>query len=472
VDITGERSTPNMKAEEILKIRCWRFDGTIAGDPQSCRGNTQIVRVGDRVFATFTHQEADRESYNHACLELYEKRGNEPWKMVYRDEGVYQMDPCPIVYLGDDKLAVTANPTVVRYTEKEPSRFVPCTPVVYIFDISEGVQKIKTKVLPWNVPAHQFFDHSYRGISRDMGNGDMFFLNQFVEYGESYNSGINAHGKKGMYAGFCYTLLDKDFRILRMGELYFQPERGIHQCIALNNGEAYIFAHSGGSEYNKEWHEFKYELTGDQWDYIERELYLLYSPNIRTEEFAPCETVYELNDTCGWVENLDCCFDANGDMLLLVSEETIRQPAMKERFFPDVEPEAILSVCRFSHGKLVEKTEVDRSAEEPEKKVKYNGFLHTASSGEVYVVWGKGNGKMFLNRHIDFIKSSDIYLSAVSALDKAPIKLQEASGDILFGNKTRLGALPGDIVDIYYRDGDRAIMHAQHDLKEVLAAYE
>jgi len=272
----------------------------------------------------------------------------------------------------------------------------------------------------------------------------------------------------------CYTLLDKDFKIIRMGQLQF-PKRGIHLCVGMNQGETYIFAHSGNVEDNQEWHQFKYELTGDAWDYVERQAMVMYSPDITKEEFWSGRVFHDRSDTCGWVENLDCCFTENGDLLLLFCEETIHQPLMQERFFPDVKPEGILWVYRFSHGELVEKTVVHREPETAEKKVCYSGFFHTAADGKIYAVWSMGTGKPFLNRVVVDVKVCQTYLSDVSDLTKEPIQLADTAGHVLFGNKTRLGAQPGDMLDLYYLEGDRMqnterMMHAEYDLKELLGS--
>jgi len=141
-----------MKIEKVVDIQCRNFDNAIAGDPGACRGNTLMVRVGDRVFATFMQQEPGRAPYNQCCLELYEKRGEEPWKLAFRDEGVYQLDPAPIMYLGDNRLAVTANPPVAKYAKEEESKMVNAIPVVYLFDIEGEVKKTGTFMIPWNVP--------------------------------------------------------------------------------------------------------------------------------------------------------------------------------------------------------------------------------------------------------------------------------------------------------------------------------
>ena len=96
--------------------------------PVWSRGNSPIVRVGDRVFVTNSRVIPDRARLNRTSLELYEKRGEGDWQLVFYDEGVFQREPCPILYLGGGRLAVTVNPTVEHYEKEQESLYVPCTP--------------------------------------------------------------------------------------------------------------------------------------------------------------------------------------------------------------------------------------------------------------------------------------------------------------------------------------------------------
>lgn len=78
----------------------------------------------------------ERLPYNRTNLEIWEKDGDAPWKLVYEDTDVYQREPCPILYLGDNKLAVTVNPPARYHQADEPSIEDECLPQMYIFDIS------------------------------------------------------------------------------------------------------------------------------------------------------------------------------------------------------------------------------------------------------------------------------------------------------------------------------------------------
>lgn len=414
--------------------------------PTWSRGNSPIVRVGNRVFATNSRVIADRAPLNRTSLELYERFGEGDWRLVFYDEGVYQREPCPILYLGGGCLAVTVNPTVERYAKDQESLYVPCTPMVYLFDTTGGVKRTDAIVLPWGDPSYQFMDHSYRSFAVDSVNGSIFFTNQYLV------------GEGGEH---CYSLLDKDFRPKRCAPLRF-PHRSCYHNVAMRDGEAYVFAIQDIEEPNEEWRRYKYEKTGRHWDYDFRKLYLNYSPNLEKEDFGDSILICDRDGTCGWVSNLDCSYDANGDMLLLVSAQNVHEPFMRERFFPNEPLETVLEVYRLSRGRVTERITVDRSAE-TERATLYGGFFHTASSGEVYLVWSK---------ETDLASNpvqTGTYLSPVSALDQSPVRLMDAAG-LLFGSKTRLGARPTDSIDLYWPQGEESILYAGVELESQRAA--
>lgn len=410
--------------------------------PTWCYGNSLICRVGNRVFVTNSHVNEDRLPYNRTHLELFEKEDGGEWKLVYSDEGVYQREPCYPLYLGNNRLAIVVNPTVRSYEKDEPSVFVPCVPSVYLFDISDGVKKIDTVRLTWDDPGYEFFDHSYRSSAVDPENGNMIFANQYVIDMEGYH---------------CYSVVDQNFKPIRQGKLEY-PARSCYHNIAMKGKETYIFAIQDIHEPVKEWAQYKLEKTGNHWDYDFRRIYLSYSPDIEKEDFRAPITVCHRDDTCGWIGNLDCTFDANGDVWFLAACRSIWHDFMRDHFFPDTPLECTLELYRISKGEVKEKIVLDRSSEEDGKKASYGGTFHTASNGDVYLAWSKGI------KDGDTVLEAGTYLSRLDALNETPVKLMD---HIIspFGSKTRLGGIPCDTVDLYWVEGSDKIMYARYDLK-------
>jgi hypothetical protein len=424
------------------ELLCSVQDFCNGSSPGWSRGNSPLVRKGDRVFCTDSQVTPGREPFNHTVMRLFEKAGDGPWRVVYEDTGVFQREPCPVVLAGD-RLLVTVNPTSRTYAPEEPSRVVPCIPKLYVFDVSSEVRLEKILPMPWSTETCTFLDHSYRGGAVDALTGDLFF--------------DNLHYPPGSEGEHLYALLDQALNPVRTEDLSF-PERSCYHNIALRGGEAYVFAVQDIVEPNSEWLAYKRQVTGQEWDFDFRTVWLNYTPDIGTQPFAPSVHVCDREATCGWTDNLDCCYAADGSMLLAVREENVRQRFMRDRFFPQEELYSVLNVYRFRHGKLQEVFCVDRSGEETGGAVSYCGFFHTAADGSVYLLWNKtDNGEAGDRR-------PGTYLMPLA--DRKSRFLTPQTG-VLFGSKTRLGAAPDDRADLLWC-AETGIYYACADLSKEL----
>ena len=183
-------------------------------------GNSPLVRMGDRIFCTDSQPVPGRAKLSCTSMRLFEKRGDEAWKIVYEDEGVFQREPCPVLLAGT-KLLVTANPTARLYAPDEPSMYVPCTPMLYVFDVSGDVKLEKKMPMPWDTAKYPFIDHSYRGGAVDAVTGDMYFDNMI-----SLPDNDERH---------VWALMDKELRTVLVRNLVF-PKRGCDHNIAMRGG--------------------------------------------------------------------------------------------------------------------------------------------------------------------------------------------------------------------------------------------
>ncbi len=447
-----------LKLETICKTQKFNNGAT----PTWCHGNSLICRVGDRVFVTNPQFHPEREKLNCTHMQLFEKKDGGAWRLVYDDDGVFQREPCYPLYLGDNRLAVVANPTARQYAPDEPSMYVDCVPMVYLFDISDGgVRKVDTVPIPWDDPGYKFGDHSYRSSAVDKETGTVIFTNQYrFDYGDR-----GAH---------CYSVLDHDRNVIRNGKLQF-PRRSCHHNIAMKDGETYVFGLRDVVEPVEEWRQYKFEQTGMYWDYDCRHMYLLYSPDITKEDFGSVQDVCDEDATCGRVLNLDCSYDRNGDVWLLTAQRSIWKTCMRDRFFPDTKLEEKFMLYRYSKGVQVEKHLLDCVSMEGRLAAEA-GFFHTASDGTLYVVWSNkvtddtsdtesGASSDRAANHIVSAKTG-VWMKRLDDLAAEPVKLtDEAPSELLslFGSKTRLGAEAGDILDLYWVDNGE-ICYARYDL--------
>lgn len=413
------------------ELFCKAQDFNNGSGPAWSHGNSPIIRRGDRVFCTNSRVIPGREPFNHTSMELYEKRGDAPWERVFYDEGVFQREPCPMVLAGD-KLLVTANPTARAYAPDEPSRVVPCTPLLYVFDVSGDVRLEKRLPMPWDTKKYNFLDHSYRGGALDAVTGDVFF--------------DNLHYPPESEGEHIYALLDKELAPVCMGDLVF-PNRSCYHNIAMRGGEAYIFAVQDIVEPNKEWLDYKRQVTGQAWDYDFRIIHMNYSPDIRTQGFAPTVRVCDREATCGWTDDVDCCYTPDGDVLLAVREQNVAQRFMRDHFFPQEKLYSCLNVYRFSHGVLQEVFTLDTASEETGSAVHYRGFFHTAADGSIHLFWVKETEAGEEDAAAVDGMACGTYWMPLATRESRYLSPQTG---FLFGSKSRLGAAPDDRVDLLW----------------------
>ena len=422
------------------ELLCTAQDFGNGSGPGWSFGNSPLVRLGDRVFCTDSQVTPGREPFNHTVMRLFEKRDGGPWRIVYEDTGVFQREPCPVVLAGE-KLLVTVNPTARPYAPEEPSRVVPCTPKMYVFDVSGEVRLEKILPMPWDTETCNFLDHSYRGGAADAVTGDLFF--------------DNLHYPPDSEGEHIYALLDRELNPVITDALVF-PERSCYHNIALHGGEAYVFAVQDIVEPNKEWLAYKRQVTGQEWDFDFRTVWMNYTPDIRTQGFAASVRVCDREATCGWTDNLDCCYAADGSMLLVAREQNVHQRFMRDHFFPQEELYSVLKVYRFLHGELQEVFCVDRAGEETGGEVSYRAFFHTAADGSVYLFWNRTD-----NKEAGALRPGTYVMPLATRESRY---LSPLTGR-MFGSKTRLGAAPDDRADILWFTGSE-IRYACLDLSE------
>ncbi len=408
-----------------------------------------LLRVGERVFFSTAQRLMDREGMCNVYPVLYEKRDGGEWQLVWSDGNAYQMDAGHLLYLGNERLAMTLNPPKDRYPKEQRTFLVPCTPVVYVFDISDGVKLLEVCEIPWDRPDHPFKSHNYRSSGVDAVNGNLLFTN--IHYPEEKH---------------VYSLTDTDLQPVRSGALEF-PYRACYHNIAMRDGETYLFAVQDILEPNPEWSDYnrlRYDENNMGFDYVFRTVYLNYSPDIAKEDFRPSVVICSREETCGVIDNLDCCFSRDGDLFFMTQERNVRDAFMRDHFFPDVPMRGEICLYRLSHGKVTERILIDQAEESDAWEMGGNGFIHTAANGDLYVVWSRtadaGDGLTRLT----------FYIRKVDAPQQPSNRILERTGKIsyrIFGNKTNHGAQPSDLVEIYWTEGDLDCMYACFDLNSI-----
>lgn len=159
-----------VKAEDKVFSDTYSDNGS---SPMWCKGNTCIVRLEDKVFASAMERLPGFEPLND-CRWALMQRTEEGWRKQQADETGRQREPCPIGALPGNRLILSSNPTLLNPRETGGG---PARPELLIFDAAAPKTPGQRLLPEWRgEPA--FNQHSYRTLTVDGVNGEaMLFQN-------------------------------------------------------------------------------------------------------------------------------------------------------------------------------------------------------------------------------------------------------------------------------------------------------
>lgn len=404
-------------------------------DNMWCSGSSTILRVGEDVFFTHTRLIEERTGWNCNSFELYASRGGGAWQREYADEGIYQRSPCPILYLGGSLIGVTVNPGdcsegADAFGPAGVPAYITSTPMLYVFDISGPAKPVRRLTLRWDDPAYWFIQHSYRSHVTDTVTGELFFTNEHYDC---------------LPEAICYTMLDKDLRYLRSGR-FDVPWRFLYHTMCLQDGEFYAFGIRGIEEPVEEWKAFKRQATGDLFDYEFRNIFLLYSPDIRTGTHREPLLVASRDATCGRVDGHDAAFDADGSVWFLYSASHDQKHCMRDTCFPGLRLEKTLELVHLNKGGILSREVIDVSDEQDgcTPHTEYGAALHTMPDGSLRLLWSKRSSPA------GDTCPDGLYLYDLTA--KTSQRISDEAPGAFFISRRRLGAQPDTRADLVWLD--------------------
>lgn len=286
--------------------------------PMWCRGNTCIVRDHGRVVAGCIETIPDAKPLNN-CLPVLYERTPEGWKQVYKGKGRTR-EPSPLgLFLGQSVL-MSINPTLT-----EPDVYSgPSEPKILKFDPS-ALTNDPVEIKPVWKGAPEFSEHSYRSFAVDGMNREMILIQ---------NIGYN-HAE--------WSFCDRDGVWSSQGELvwpyeekYDKPQhvRICYPAVALHDRAVYFLGVSDIVEPYDKFREYKFKLTGRQWDYDFRRLFYTWSDDITTGVFHEWVELASRDHTCGWITPCDLSVSSNREIFILWTERAIDE-RLREEFFPN-----------------------------------------------------------------------------------------------------------------------------------------
>lgn len=308
--------------------------------PLWCRGSTCLVRWNDRVFASGLETLPNVKPLNNCRWLLFERK-SEGWQLLMNGSPGRTREPCPLVVFQTGKLWLSDNPTLVE----DPQAYAgPAQPKLFHFDLTAGEFSPQILLPQWR-DQPRFTEHSYRSFAAD-GTREELIL--FQNIGDTHAEWAFRDATGQWFAGQLIWPFGAEYETP-------QPIRICYPCVALKDRQVYFFGISDIVEPNSAWREFKRRLTGRDWDYDFRRLFLTWCDDITKGAFQPWIEIASREKTCGWITPLDLWVSTENEVHLLWHERAIDE-RLRETFFPGEKQSYSLNYAVFKGGQVIRRS--------------------------------------------------------------------------------------------------------------------
>jgi hypothetical protein len=431
--LTGE---PTIEVKEVVAT-CMPPDN--GAGPLWCYGAPLLVRQGDVVYASVMETGQGVPPLSNTRWRLF-RRDNEGWKVVEEPSGFRHREPCPLVNLGGDRIALSVNPSL----EPPGAKYGRCDPHLLLFDthrIGHGEKPVALR-FPWPKTAH-FTDHSYRGIAADSQRGEILALNiDATTSAQHWAFGTSTGG------------------FSRSGAISF-PIRACYPEVALRNRAAHVMAIGDVVEPREEWRKFKKQKTGRDWDYVFRRLFYTWTADLSTNDFATPIEIDSVDSTGGHITNLDLWIDPRGAGHLLYLKTNLSN-VLRDHYFPGQTIKTTLEHVVVAGGNVTRREELVAGGESSSETPLYARF-HAPEAGILWVVELVGgrrtDGTSFVEHRFFPIPSGHESISPIRLALKTPLTT-------FFTAAERGGNRPSHMLDLFGIASDgNALRYARVRLK-------
>jgi len=408
-------------AVEIEEILTRYTPANNGAGPMWCYGSTVIARQGKDVYLSTIETGKDIPLLCNTRWQLWH-RSSDGWKLEQTEKAYRQREPCPIAVFQQGPVFLSVNPS----TEPAGVQYGPCQPLVLEFNRNNLQRPYKTHTPAW-ADGTYFTDHSYRGFAADGVNGELLLVNINAKTSEQFVSYRDGSG-----------------RWHQKGSVEF-PIRSCYPQVGLRNGSAHIMAISDIVEPVEQWRNLKFEKLNRKWDYVFRRLFYTYTNNIRTTGFTDPVEIDSVEDTGGYIRNLDMHIDAAGAAHLLYTKQPHQYAFIRDKYFPDQTMTISLEYVVVKDGKVVSKKTL---AQTPQTSTGFEpsfARFHISSNGKIYVIaagTGIDKGKRTSGNHIGRIPAG----KGRPVFER--IELKHPFGSF-FTNTPRGGSKPSELIDLF-----------------------
>jgi hypothetical protein len=428
--------TVSVEAEELV----YKYEPPDNGSgPMWCHGNTCIVRWGDKLVASGMETIENEAPLNNTRWMMFE-RTDKGWELLMKDEKDRTREPSPLGLLNDaGKVLLSVNPTLTA----AGIRNGPAEPRILFFDTEHLHSGYETLIPSWNGNP-DFTEHSYRTFAVD-GRANEFILFQNTGYSLAEWVYFDRNGDQNSQGQMVWP----------WGTDYEEPQpvRICYPTVQLVDREVHFLGVSDIVEPKKAWKDYKYKLTGREWDYDFRRLFYSWSRDISTGQFEQWVEVASREETAGNIFPCDLWRAPDGLVHILWTEKALDE-RLHEDFFPKEKQSHALNHAILKEGKVIYPQPIMFS-EEADNVLPGRGRFQVTPENRLFVfyhVYG-GEGDFTENRVVEIWK--DFRLSAhVKVALKRPF-------NSFFTATVRGGSAPSNIIDVLGEDEQHEMRYAR-----------
>ena len=407
--------------------------------PMWCHGNTCLIRYGEKLVASGMETLAQEVPLNNTRWLLFE-RTDKGWEMLMKDETERTREPSPLGVLNQTgTVLLSVNPTL---TEKGV-RNGPSQPRILMFDIDNMKSGYRTIIPEWEGDP-DFTEHSYRTFVVDGGTAE-FILFQNTGYDLAEWVFFDRKGKKHSLGQLVWPW-GKDYEEP-------QPVRICYPAVQLTDRDVHFLGVSDIVEPKKAWKDYKYNLTGREWDYDFRRLFYTWTRDISTGRFEPWVEVASREETAGHIFPCDLWRAPEGKVHILWTEKALDERLRKD-FFPGQTQSHALNHGLIRDGEVTHRQPVMLSNEQ-DTLLPGRGRFHLTSAGRLFVffhVYAR-NGDFEENRVVEILKDNSLSPSLNVPLQRPFRSFYTAT--------IRAGSKPADVIDVFGEDGREEMRYAR-----------
>lgn len=401
-----------------------------------CYGSPLIVRQGDKVFASIMETGEGVDPLCNTRWRLF-RRDAEGWSLVQAAPDFRLREPSPLVGFQNGMLFLSTTPS----TAPPGTHYGPVATQLLRFNSQNPSGAPVVETPEWGGDRN-FTDHSYRGVAADSENEEVLWLNIDAETSIQHAS---HRGREGTWS----------YR----GGIEF-PIRSAYPQVALKDGAAHVLAIGDIVEPIEEWRQFKFEQSGQKWDYVFRRLYHVWTPNIREKDFSEPLEVDTVESTAGHITNLDLWIGPGGEAHILYLRTSVQSPSMRDRFFPGLPILKTLEYTVLEEGKILKRETLWVGGEGDHLVTPTYGRFHSTPDGRLWAVYTGVKSEDGSSRSALFLMQVH---PAIERADPLEVELKTPL-HYLFTAAERGGSLPSWTLDLFGQIGN-VLHYVQVELK-------